>query len=99
MIDLFAVEFISPDNAAEEVIRNLRVLFTTPQGTVPFDRGFGVDFSIVDEPVNLARGKITVEYVRKAQRYEPRAKVTEVFFEYKENKLIPRVKVRVDAID
>lgn len=80
-IDIQSVEFLAinfnPDNE-KEIIQNLKVLFSTPQGTVPFDRAFGIDISIIDEPINIAEGLLLVEYIDKARIYEPRVNITEI---------------------
>lgn len=77
----------------EEILQNLRLLFSTPAGTVPFDRSFGIDWSIVDKPLQMAKGLLTVEYIEKVKKYEPRAKVKRVTFNCDGSKgiLIPRV--------
>lgn len=76
------------------IAKTLKVLFTTPEGTVPFDRNFGINMSILDEPINLIQGKLTVEFIRKVQIYEPRVKVKEVTFcSDDNNNLVPKVSV------
>lgn len=94
MIDIKST-IISSDNGDEdkEIIDNLKNIFTTPQGTVPFDREFGIDMSIVDDPVNIAKDEIIVEFIRKAQIYEPRAEIKEVTFLNNGDDLIPKVRV------
>lgn len=84
----------SISGTTSEISNTLKTIFTTPQGTVPFDRNFGVDMSILDEPVNLAQGKLIVEFTRKVQLYEPRVKVKEVNFVTDDNNnLVPKVRV------
>ena len=76
----------------EEIMQNIKTLFTTPVGTVPFDRDFGIDFSILDLPVLQAKAKLTIEYIEKVKKYEPRVRVTEVTFEAnQEGTLNPKV--------
>jgi phage baseplate assembly protein W len=84
----------SISGTTSEISNTLKTIFTTPQGTVPFDRNFGVDMSILDEPVNLAQGKLIVEFTRKVQLYEPRVKIKEVNFVTDDNNnLVPKVRV------
>lgn len=89
----FSVNGGSRDN----ILKRLRMLYTTPQGTVPFDREFGIDVSILDEPLNIAQGKLAVEYTKKTRKYEPQAKVKEIMFEndYQNGKVIPKVVVEI----
>jgi phage baseplate assembly protein W len=64
----------------EEIFQNLMVLYTTIEGTVPFDREFGINIDFIDEPAPIAQGKLIVEYTQKTRRFEPRASVSEVKF-------------------
>jgi phage baseplate assembly protein W len=66
----------------EEILRNVAVILSTPVGTVPWDRDFGVDFDVVDLPINKIKARYTVEVITKIKKYEPRAKVVKVTFEY-----------------
>jgi phage baseplate assembly protein W len=77
----------------EEIYQNLKVLYTTPEGSVPFDRNFGINTDFLDEPIPIAQGRLMVEYRRKTKRYEPRASVEEVTFEHDSatGRLYPKV--------
>lgn len=66
----------------EEIMQNVKVILSTPAGTVPFDREFGVSIDLIDLPMDRAKGQLTVEYIKKVRKYEPRAKVKKVTFEY-----------------
>lgn len=66
------------DSVAEEVYRNLQVLYGTHTGEQAMDRDFGIDVSTMDCPQESARALLAAEYVRKTRKYEPRAKVTHV---------------------
>ena len=66
------------DSAAEEVYRNLKVLYNTVAGEQALDRDFGIDASIIDLPLESAQAMLTAEYVRKTEQYEPRAQVSYV---------------------
>jgi Phage baseplate assembly protein W len=94
MIDLQNVQIIGVKGNAE-IIRNLKIIYTTPQGTVPFDRAFGIDMSILDGPINIAKAKLTVEFINQAKKYESRVKVDEVTFDIDATNgtLTPRVVV------
>jgi phage baseplate assembly protein W len=49
---------------------------------VPWDRDFGVDFDVVDLPINKIKARYTVEVITKIKRYEPRCKIKKVSFDY-----------------
>ncbi|MBP1924586.1 phage baseplate assembly protein W [Sedimentibacter acidaminivorans] len=96
MIDLNSVSIDKIDFGVQnydEIYQNLRIIYTTPVGTVPFDRNFGIDFSILDYSLPITQGKLLIEYIEKTKKYEPRVKVKEVFFVPNEENgtLIPKV--------
>lgn len=66
------------ESTAQEVLRNLQVLYGTVAGEQALDREFGIDGSIIDGPQENAQALLVAEYVRKTERYEPRAKVARV---------------------
>ena len=63
---------------AEEILRCIRNLIMTPVGTVPLDRDFGIDQSILGLPIDAAQSLLAVEIIDKVERYVPRVSVTEV---------------------
>jgi phage baseplate assembly protein W len=63
---------------AEEILRCIRNLIMTPVGTVPLDRDFGIDQSILGLPIDTAQSLLAVEIIDKVERYEPRVSVSEV---------------------
>lgn len=83
----------------EELLQNLRVLYTTAIGTVPFDREFGLNMDFLDMPMDIAKGRLTQQYIEKTREYEPRVIVQEVKFETDtgEGIVIPKVVINVDA--
>jgi len=81
---------------ADEVIQNVKTIITTPAGTVPFDRNFGIDWSLLDLPIREARAKLTVEYIEKIKKYESRASVKNISFEANgQGQLMPRVVIDI----
>lgn len=72
-----AVDF-APNDLAAEVSQNVRMIMATPKGSVPLDRDFGLDFSLLDQPLPRARALLAAEIVRQVARYEPRARVARV---------------------
>ncbi|OLS34225.1 hypothetical protein BTR22_19245 [Alkalihalophilus pseudofirmus] len=82
----------------EEVLQNVKMIFTTPAGTVPFDREFGINIDFLDKPIHLAQAMIRMEYAEKIAAYESRARVLEVSFMSDPYKglLIPKVVIDID---
>ncbi len=66
------------DSVAEEVYRNLKILYGTTAGEQALDRDFGIDLEVADNPSEESEALLTAEYVRKTQQYEPRARVSAV---------------------
>lgn len=82
---------------SEEILQNVKTILTTPMGTVPFDREFGIDWSLLDLPIREARAKLTVEYMDKVKKYEPRARVKQVDFEANTEGIL-KPKVVIDLV-
>lgn len=81
MINAADVKIDFSAGGSSEIIQNIKVILTTPAGTVPFDRNFGIDLGILDAPIALAKAKLTVEYIKKIKKYESRAKVEKITFD------------------
>lgn len=60
-----------------EILRNVRTILTTPLGTCPLYREFGLDTACLDEPVNLAQNLFAAAAMEAIERWEPRVTVTE----------------------
>ena len=96
--DAFEIDF-APKTVVEEVIQNVRTIITTTKYSIPLDREFGIDGSVVDLPINVAKAKMTNEIFRAIRRYEPRAVIESVTFKGEETgRLIPTVEVSVNEI-
>ena len=55
-------------------------MLSTPKGTVCYDRRFGVDISVLDLPMPIARVKYLAECVEATRRYEPKVSITDTVF-------------------
>jgi hypothetical protein len=62
----------------EAIAQNVRMILTTPKGSVPLDRDFGVSWMVVDRPSPKARAELVAEIFDQVRRYEPRVRVTEI---------------------
>lgn len=70
----------APSTLQAEVTQNIRTIVTTILGSVPGSRGIGIDWSVVDDPVPVARARISGLIISAILEQEPRATVTEVTF-------------------
>lgn len=57
---------------------SLEVLISTPEGTAPLDRNFGLDQSFLSLPPETARTLFAQELIVKAEKYIPEISVTVV---------------------
>lgn len=98
MIDIkdFIIDFNNSN--AGGIYENIKNLFSTPVDSVAFDRDFGIDWSIMDLPLHQAKGALTVEYIEKVKKYEPRARVKQVSFEINGAAGILKPKVVIEIV-
>lgn len=83
---------MSPKNEAEEVLQNIRTILATAKGTVPLDREFGLDNTVIDLPTSLGKAKLTNEIFQAVKRYEPRVTIDSISFSGDiSGKIIPKV--------
>lgn len=76
-----AFEYGTGDDATErEIIRNVHTILTTPVGTCPLYRDFGIDMTALDKPMDVAKNLYAVAAMEAVERYEPRVRVIEVTF-------------------
>ena len=71
---------IIPANELEEIAQNILMIITTQKFTAPLDRGFGLSVTQLDDPISASQAKLTAEIVAAVKEFEPRARVTNVFF-------------------
>lgn len=97
---LGSVDF-APESAAAEIVQNVRCILSTAAGTVPLDRAFGTDWSMVDRPLPVAKALFIAEVADAVRKYEPRAVLRGVEFEDSaadamDGVLRPRVMIDID---
>lgn len=86
-----------PQSLAAEVIQNVRTILSTPRWSVPLDRAFGIDASMLDRPVPDAMAALSSEIYMALRRYEPRCRVKRVSFEGDlDGRLVPKVRIEID---
>ena len=81
------------------MLQNVRTILLTKKFSVPLDREFGLDFSVLDMPLPKAQAALRVEIIEALRRYEPRAVIKEVGFdgEAVDGSLVSKVRVSVNA--
>ena len=94
--DVPQIDF-APATVAEEVLQNVRTIISTIKYSVPMDREFGIDGTVVDRPINLAKAHLTNEIFRAVKMYEPRAVIESVEFTGDAvGRLTPTIKVSIN---
>ncbi|MBE6012077.1 MAG: hypothetical protein E7234_05920 [Lachnospiraceae bacterium] len=88
---------LAPETIKEEVLQIIAILLSTPQFSVPLDRGLGLKQRFLDKPIPAAKAILVSEVLDAIEKYEPRAEVVSVTFEGEEmaGKLIPIVEVNI----
>lgn len=84
-----------------EVLQNILIILMTPVYSVPLDREFGIDWSLLDNPIPMAQAKLTAQIFSAIREYEPRAEVIEIDFiqsteDMLDGRIIPRVLAEVN---
>lgn len=97
--DLTSVRFNELD-LVSSVLQNIAVILSTPKGSVPLYRSFGLDTTFLDKPTPVAR-VMMIPAVREAiQEWEPRATVLDVLpteDPSQPGKLMPTVEVEINS--
>ena len=83
-----------PNSVEEEVAQNVLTILKTMRGSVPFDREFGINPQLIDQPIGLVKAKLTADIVEAVAKFEKRARVQEVQFKADLNgRLEPTVRI------
>lgn len=87
---------IAPKNDVNEILQNVRTILATTKGTIPLDREFGIDGSVIDMPTVQAQAYLTNEIFQAIRRYEPRVSIDNITFDGEiTGKLIPKVVITI----
>lgn len=74
----FSLEFTFASERILELERQITLLLTTPTGTMPLDREFGVNFDFLDVPSETAKNLYVAEVTQKVAKFIPSVVVEEV---------------------
>ena len=70
-----------PNNIYTEIIQNIKTILSTSKFSVPLDREFGLNITMLDAPLKVAQAKLTAEIIAAIKKYEPRVLVKKVFYQ------------------
>lgn len=82
---------------ADEVRRNLALLYSSREGETALDRDFGLSQSWIDYPTETSKQLLTAEIITKTRQYEPRAEVADVQFGVTDGNLVAKVVIDIVA--
>ena len=93
-----ATQDLNPATVEAEVLRNLSNILSTPLGSVPGNRSFGIDMSFIDRPTMAARS-MAVAAIHEAAKQEPRGTINGISFSHSDSgdKTIAKVGVVIDG--
>lgn len=87
----------APTTEAEEILQNVRTIISTPKFSVPLDREFGIDCSVLDRPMPVAQAQLASDIITAIKDYEPRASVSGITYEATiDGNLRPKVQVTIE---
>ena len=64
----------------ETFLRQLSVLYGTRTGEQALDRNFGLDWSFMDQPIEVAKAMLSAEIITKTNQYVPGVAVSRIDF-------------------
>lgn len=88
----------APGNVYTEIAQNVRTILTTQKYTVPLNRNFGLNNTLVDDAIPATKAKLTAEIIAAIQKYEQRVEVLKVTFTGDAANGILRPKVQVKIV-
>jgi len=95
--DLRRIRFNEPDTVSS-VLQNIAVILSTPKGTVPLCRDFGLPWDLLDKPIPVVKNMLVAPIREAIERWEPRAAFVNVSFSEdlsQPGRLIPTVEVEI----
>lgn len=64
----------------DDTLNRINLLLSTPKGTMPNDREYGIDISFLDNPINVSEGLFVIEASYALEKYEKTITVDSVEF-------------------
>ena len=74
----FKLEYTFAGDYMAELDRQLALLLSTREGTMPLDREFGLNMDFVDMPPEVAKSLYTAEITKKTAQFIPEVRVQSV---------------------
>lgn len=88
----FKLEYTFTGEWLAKLDRQLALLLSTREGTMPLDREFGINMDFTDKPPEVVKSLYTAEVVKKVPMFIPWVRVQEVSWSHGEHgHIIPKV--------
>lgn len=65
----------------KSILQNLHLIITTPKGSIPMYRAFGLDMAFLDKPIPVMRTMMVSKVREAVEEFEPRAEFVSLDFE------------------
>ena len=90
---------LGASETVRSVLQAVSIILSTPRGSVPMYRDFGINTEYMDLPAPIAEVRMVSEIREAVEQWEPRATVTGVSFQRDtlNGKLIPIVEVEING--
>lgn len=103
IIDLGETVSLSQESdTVREVLQNIRLILSTPKGSVPLYREFGLSQTFIDKPLPVARNLLAVAVQDAIETFEPRAQFLDVTVRADPahpGRLVPIVEVEICGLE
>ncbi|MCP3923324.1 MAG: hypothetical protein GY714_12140 [Desulfobacterales bacterium] len=101
IIGLDDTKIVIGATGAGRIIQQIRTVLKSVKCSVPFDRGFGIDFSFIDKPLPVAKVLAISNVIDEVEKQVPGVKVKNVSFK-NDNELIegilkPIVEIEIES--
>ena len=74
----FKLEYTFAADWLAELDRQLALLLSTREGTMPLDRTFGINMDFLDLPIEAAKSLYAAEVTEKVSKFIPEVRVQEI---------------------
>ncbi len=92
----FQLEYTFSGERLAELDRQLALLLSTREGTMPLDREFGIPMDFVDKPQEVVKSLYTAAVTQKIPQFIPWVRVDEVTWSFgEEGHIIPKVVITI----
>lgn len=68
----------------DDTLNRINLLLSTPKGTMPNDREYGIDISFLDNPINVSESLFVIEASYALEKYEKTITIESAEFVFNE---------------